>query len=436
MRIFIGTAEIAGYYVRLQAGLAVHGVESVRVELVEHPFSYGPGDRHGLVLRAIGWTARRRNAAAGRPLPVRLAWRLAQAPLRPVLLAWAIARCDAFILVFGTSVAGPWELPLLRLIGKPVVHVFHGSDTRPPYLDGFVVQSGSDPRRLRRLTRRTRRRIAWIERWSTTIMSHPASAQLHRRPFVAGLNVGIPIWSIDAATALSSAGHRPAQPAAGSYPVRLLHSPSNPGVKGTARIREVVAELARKGLPVELVEISGRPNVEVRDALHSCDLVIDQLYSDQPLAGFASEAAVEGVGAVVGSYAAGNPGAPLIDLELPSAFVQPDDLGATIERLVRDPAAREALGERSRAFVLGHWQPEQVAERFLRMIRGDSPASWFVDPATVTYHLGCGLSEEMTREIVSELVGRYGPSVLGVDDKPELLARLLALIEEPARLRR
>ena len=249
MRVFIGTTEIAGYYRRLQFGLGQHGVVSTRVEFVEHPFTYGADERRNPLLAAVGWTARRRCAAIGRPLVVRLAWRLIQAPLRVPLLVWAAARHDAFVYVYGTSVAGPWELPLLRLLGKRVIHIFHGSDTRPPYIDGFVIQGGDSPRRMRRLTRHTARTVRWIERWTHVIMSHPASAQLHRRPFVAGLNVGIPIWSIDDSRRDGSAGPearaRSERPDAAT--VRLLHSPSNPRLKGTEHIRSIVADLRRHG---------------------------------------------------------------------------------------------------------------------------------------------------------------------------------------------
>lgn len=427
MRVFIGTTEIAGYYRRLQSGLVEHGVASTRVELVEHPFTYGADEHRNLLLATVGWTARRRSASIGRPLAVRLAWRALQAPLRLPLLAWAAARHDAFVYVYGTTVAGPWELPLLRLLGKRVVHVFHGSDTRPPYLDGFVIQSGDSPRRMRRLTRRTARRVRWIERWAHVIMSHPASAQLHRRPFVAGLNVGIPIRSVTG-TGAEGENHGVRSERPDGAPVRLLHSPSNPRLKGTARIRRIVADMQARGLDVELVEISGRPNAEVRQALLDCDLVVDQAYSDQPLAGFAAEAAAEGVGAVVGSYAAGDAGAPLPEgWPQPTAFVQPDDLAAALERLVRDPAARNELGERARAFVHDGWSPGAVAGRFLQLIRGDYPPEWSVDPVCATYPLGCGISEPEARRIITALVARYGPSALGVDHRPELRDRLLAL---------
>ena len=249
-------------------------------------------------------------------------------------------------------------------------------------------------------------------------MAHPPSAQLHRRPFVAGLHVGIPI------TSAAPVGRQRDHPSV--RPIRLLHSPSNPELKGTATIREIISDLQRTGMPLELVEIHGRPNAEVRAAILECDLVVDQMYSDQPLAGFATEAAAEGVGIVTSGYAAGDPGA-LIQHELPVLYVQPQAMAEAIAGLAQDEAARVELGRRSRVFVESHWQPGQVAERFLLMLRGEAPPEWLVDPADITYPLGCGLPESRVARLIHGLVERYGPSALGVDDKPELLARLLAV---------
>lgn len=416
MRIFLGTAEIAGYYARLQAGFDEIGVESIQVQLIRHPFGYDQTSVAGSLFGALEWTAARRGRALERGLASRVFWRLAQSPLRLPLLAWVLVRCDVFIFAFGTNVAGRWELPLMRVLGKRVIHVFHGSDTRPPYLDGFIAQGGTEPRRMRRLTRRTARRLRWIERWSDVIVSHPPSAQLHRRPFVAVLHVGIPISSV------ATIEQPPREE--GSGRVRLLHSPSNPGVKGTDRIREAVATVAERGHALELVEITGRPNVEVRQALLDCDLVIDQAYSDSPVPGFGTEAAVEGVAFIVGSYAADDPGAPL-PAHVPATWVRPDQLADEIERLVVDSTARIGIGEQARSFVLEQWSPQAVAERFLRLATGDVPAEWMVDPQVVTYPYGGGLAEEDVRRIVGALVDRFGPGALGVDDKPLLLERLL-----------
>ena len=425
MRVFLGTAEIGGYYSRLVAGFAELGIDAVSVPLVSHPLGYETPPPRSSLLRLVAHTADRRRSVILRPRGTRLAAMVVQAPVRPLLLAWALLHFDVFVLGFGSSVAGPWELPLMRLLGKRVVHVFHGSDTRPPYLDGFLVQRGSSPRRMRRLTRRSVRRLRWIERWSGAIVCHPASAQLHRRPFLAYLEIGIPV--APSRIQATSAERAP------DDTVRALHSPSNPAVKGTDVIRDAVTEACRRGARIELVEITGRPNAEVLAALGTADLAIDQAFSDQPLAGFAAEAAEAGVPAIVGGYAAGDPGAPLTTPPPPSAFVHPGALADEIYRLAMDTTARRALGLAAQELVRGEWSPASVARRLLAAATGAAPAVWLVDPSTITYPLGCGMPEDDTRRIVGALVRHYGASALCVDDKPELKARLLDLASDLAR---
>jgi hypothetical protein len=63
----------------------------------------------------------------------------------------------------------------------------------------------------------------------------------------------------------------------------VLRNP-HPVLKGTASIRAMVERLSARGLAVELVTIEGRPNAEVMRAMRDSDLVVDQLYSDTPMA--------------------------------------------------------------------------------------------------------------------------------------------------------
>ena len=45
---------------------------------------------------------------------------------------------------------------------------------------------------------------------------------------------------------------------------------------------------------IKFIEITGRPNQEVLELISTCDFVIDQLYSDMAMVGFATEAAFFG----------------------------------------------------------------------------------------------------------------------------------------------
>ena len=60
-------------------------------------------------------------------------------------------------------------------------------------------------------------------------------------------------------------------------PLRILHAPNHPAIKGTVVLEEAVANLIDDGVPIELAIIKGCSNEEVRRAISRCDLVVDQL---------------------------------------------------------------------------------------------------------------------------------------------------------------
>ena len=145
-----------------------------------------------------------------------------------------------------------------------------------------------------------------------------------------------------------------------------------------------------RGARIEYRELVGQPNHEVLRALRWCDFVVDEVYSDTPMARFATEAAYFGKAAVVGSYAAAlyhvreDPPLP------PSLLCHPDEIEEAIMSLASDASLRGELGLRAQAFVTQQWSPADVAGRLLRLIDGAAPAEWVVQPRDLTYVHGWG----------------------------------------------
>ena len=83
---------------------------------------------------------------------------------------------------------------------------------------------------------------------------------------------------------------------------RILHAPSNPNFKGTEEIRNTIKCLKNENIDFEYIEITNASNEKVLAELKACDLVIDQLYSDTPMATLAAEAAYCGKPTIVGGY--------------------------------------------------------------------------------------------------------------------------------------
>lgn len=418
MRVFVGPLEVAGIGAGFVEGLRTQGASADLVCAYTHRFAYGKqAVPSRLVQWWTHWGTRRAALPASQPLAKSFAFGM-QHLLGWAVLAWAVRRYDAFVFLYGETITNTGlELRLLRWLGKCTVVVFVGSDARPPYIDGgwFPADRPADADAMRRATARQQRKLMRLERHASLCVNALATAHFHRRRFVDWFALGIPRAA------------QPASPPPNGATLRVLHSPSHPVLKGTARIRAAVEALRAKGVAIELLTIEGRPNAEVMRSLRDCDLAIDQLYSDTPMAAFATEAASLGRPVLVGGYNAGRVVADASGLPMPpTRYVHPDALGTALEELAADRAGREQLGSQAQAFVAGHWSPAAVGARLLRLLSGDIPQAWWREPGQVTHLHGCGLAEDAARDRVRALIDRFGAAALQLDDKPALREAFVA----------
>ena len=338
-------------------------------------------------------------------------------------MPWAVVRYDVFIFYGHDSFLRYRDLPILKALGKRVIYIFQGSDHRPPYLNGRSVRQIDDrgPGWLARETLRTKKRIERVERHADAIVAHSASAQLHARPFLQYLAIGIPF-----AGQLDPVQSRPGN----HRPIRILHSPTDPVSKGSDHIRAAVERIQSSGHEVEFVELRGRPHAEVIAEVERASFVVDEMFSDTPMAGFGVEAAWHGKAVAVSGLFADQVSDDLpAELIPPTAFVLPDQLDATIERLVVDDEYRQDLGGRARAYVSTRWAPADVAKRFLTVIAGRAPAEWWYEPARLRYFGGWGMPTAMVRKGVRTILAEGGVSALRLDHHPDLLRKVLEFAE-------
>ncbi|MBV8715469.1 MAG: hypothetical protein JO020_10220 [Chloroflexi bacterium] len=266
---------------------------------------------------------------------------------------------------------------------------------------------------------RTKRRVALLDALSDCVVDHTLSGHFHERPFVKWLSIGIPCLAADGASPVRSASED-------RRPVRVLHAPSDPEAKGTSVIRSAIQRLQSRGFAVELREIAGRPHREVIQALQDCDFVVDQAYSDTPMAGFSAEAAFYGKAVVVGGYGEHALRASAQQVEMPpSAFCHPDDLEQTIAHLVVDEGERLSLGRAAQEFVRNQWSRRAVAERFLCLISGRIPEEWLFDPRVSSYAHGVALPESRARRLMADVIALGGTEALQLGDKPYVLQAML-----------
>lgn len=419
--ISIGPGEVAGYLGRLRDGFEALGVPCEHFLYVPaHKFNYAVSD-HFLKGVSDFWMGQRARGGIR-------AWiaQIADKVIRLLALIYAISRYDVFIFSGYGSFFRFLELPLLKLLGKRTIVIFLGSDARPPYLSGKHLDDHAgafDPRKIAAESRAIRKQMAWVERYASVIVNHTGTAQFSTRSFIRFSALGMPMSMSSPEAAASSGAPR------SEGPLRVLHAPSRPIAKGTHEVRAAIAQLQGEGIEVELIELTGVPNAEVLRQLARCDIVVDELYSDLPLATFGAEAASFGKPAIVGSlyverFLIDNP-----EASTPTIFVHPAELEPTLRRLVSDAEWRAAEGARGRAFLASNCAPRDVAARYLRLAQGEVPAGWIVDPEGLDYIGGWGLSETAWREQIGGYLNALGEDGLQLGERSRLKRAILSALQ-------
>lgn len=418
-RIFIGLREVAGVYRSLKKGFDELQIENVFVCLGHDKFDYEI-EHNPEWATQINSLFRRVSILFQGNWLARILWIGVFQNFFGIFLFFRVFwKYDVFIFGSVSTFFFFLELPLLRLMGKKIIHVFNGSDSRPVYINGFVIQ---DQRKKTiwlgiLLTRIQKFIVEMVEKHSTFIVNIPPQSHFHTCPIANAYIIGYPFGpSAEQVQALSRFQAYPR-----SSSVRILHAPSKPGPKGTFEFRKAIQSLKDKGYSIEWVEVIGRPNQEVIQEIQKCDFVVDQLYSDMPLAVFAIEAAFFSKPAVVGGYYTTHISRVLrADQMPPSLYCLPEDIEISIEKMIVDVEFRKSLGEKAAQFIQTQWSPKRVAERYLKLIDGSAPQEWFFDPYQIEYLEGCGHSKEQGKKTLEAFLRLGGERSLCIEDKPHL----------------
>jgi hypothetical protein len=148
-------------------------------------------------------------------------------------------------------------------------------------------------------------------------------------------------------------------------PLRIVHAPSDEGIKGSARIVRAVERLARRH-EIEFTLVQGVPHEQALELYRAADIVVDQVLAGW-YGGFAVE--VMAMGKPVACYLRDEdldvlP--PAMRAELPLIRVHPDTIEDDLEAAIVARARLRELAARSREFVLRWHHPRRIAAALLR----------------------------------------------------------------------
>jgi hypothetical protein len=415
-RISIGPGEVAGYFSKLKAGFEALGIESEHFAFSSNKLEYEESD---YFLRTAFIKADKLRSSNNTLLKA-----LGKAFVftsRAIVFIYAFLRCDAFIFSGFNSFFCFYELPLLKLFGKRILVVYLGSDARPPIFSGKHLDDKSGattPEQMYWEAKSMVGKIKRVEKYADVIVNHTATSQYFSKPFARINALGTPARS----TTVPNKNARRRNDNA----IRILHAPSRPLAKGSLFFKQIIKELQEEGYRISYVELIGVPNSTVLEALSECDLVLDELYSDAPMAMLAAEAATFAKPVVVGGYYANHYREDNPDIEPPpSLYVQPENIKTALKQLMDDIDYRLSIGAHAQQFVSERWNITKVAGNYLKLISGTHPADWMSSPGALAYYWGWGLSKENWLKQVNQYVDLMGERALFLDHYPRLKQMVL-----------
>ncbi|WP_422445182.1 MULTISPECIES: glycosyltransferase [unclassified Endozoicomonas] len=410
MKIFVGPHEISGIVDSIVKGFQENGVSATGVLSAKHKYEYGCNDSINVLIKLWQNLGSQRIEAYRKSKFMFVIMSSIQWVVSIFVLCWSLLKFDIFIYIFGETITNTrFELFLLKLFKKRIIFIYLGSDSRPPYIDGNYYDGSTGLKKILSRTKKIKKKIKLHEMYADAIINSPFSSHFNSKKVVNWFSIGFAKEVF------------PYQSFRKPDVVRILHAPSNYKVKGTKKIEILVNNLIDRGHNIEFIKIKGMPNKVVIEELEKCDFVVDQLYSDTPLAGLASEAASLGKPSVVGGYSAKS----IVDIchrddIPPSLYVCPDELETAIERLVIDHEYREKLGNDAYLFMKKRWSRELVAKRILRVISDEVPEEWLFNPKDIRYLEGAGVSRENSKVMTKAIIEQYGVQSLQLDDNHEL----------------
>ena len=416
MRIFFGTCEIAGWHLNLYKGWIANGEDAVySCNLTNNPthVSLQNLPLQPWLVRVFQELERQASNISASNILGKCLARGIEKLWRVILLFYVLTRFDAVVYGFGSCILFRREMLLMKIMGIKTLHVFHGSDSRHPVIDGsYLTESRfNDPKTVVKWVERMAKKMRTIEMHSDHIAMSPTTAHFLSKPFLNWhISLGMPYF-----------GEIVIKNPRADGKIRILHCPSNKSVKGSDEIIQVVESLIQEGYPIEFILIHNRPHTDVIAEILMADICIDQLYSDLMLSGFGVESAFYGVLPITCGYAKefwenvsqlnGLPNA---------AYCSPCELKNILIKYIQNSELRENTAMQYMKFVRGQWSPIKLAKNLKRIFDGESPSSWYYDPRNLDYTHGVGLSVEKSRQSISKILDYGGISSFFIEKNHKL----------------
>jgi hypothetical protein len=417
-KIFIGFSEVANYYTNLTKGFKEIGYEYYLITFGKNKRLYNIEDEKFFDQKITHFLTNKINKS--------IFYKIFYYPffiiLRVYLFIKYFFKCNIFIFSYNSSFLWLYDLPILKFFNKKIIFVYHGSDSRPPYLSGNYIDNGFSLNFVKKFTHWIYKKNKIVEKYADHIVSLPSSGQFFSRELINFLWIGLPFELKD---------YQLKQSSKDDELVKIIHAPSARKAKGTEEFRKIIAELNKEGYNIYFKELHDVKNQEVLDQLQTSDILLDELYSDTVMAGFATEGAYFSVPTVVGGYYK-NIKKDMKNMDLPpSVYVEPSEIKKALIELIISRNKREALGKNAMEYVHNKWSPKLVAERFSMLIENKklSEVAYF-HQNDIDYFNGWGVNKKDLKNFLQEYIGKFGKEGLFLSHNKKLEKKILDYIND------
>ena len=316
---------------------------------------------------------------------------------------------------------------LTNSLGVRIISVFHGSELRPPFLNGLIISQNNltglltQHHSIQSVASLAEENSEYCIAWSKT-------GHYFERPYACHELVGYPILQEPLESSVGKASRQQRGKFRG--PFRILHAPSSAG-KGTSEIRAIIKRLQESGLPIEFEVVQSLSSAFLFEKILDSDLVIDQIYADSAPSVLALECLYLRVPVLTGGWSIGD-----VQKHFPAldrlSIATPGNLEKTITDLVSSGGSYRALARRQGELtdlLARNWSPFQVARVILDSISDPSAIEMRkVDRPPGLAFGGFGPEDEI-RKTVRAYVEKFGLEALGFSHNQLLLNHLIVWSE-------
>jgi len=282
----------------------------------------------------------------------------------------ALRECDIFIFIWSSFIPDFSDYVELKRRGKKIATFFVGNDIRwiPAMEQEFAIYNlpkkdyDASYRKVPLINKLIYLRTA--EKYSDLITSHPGMSQLALRPY---FNLGMPLW-LDKFRNNTRQRRIP----------KIIHAPSNRGIKGTKYVLDVFNALKVDGLKFKTELIENLPNLEAIKKYEDADILVGQLFSTYGgrqelealacgsivLSGFRPDYALDCINKNSQYYKKIN--------EYPVVSVEPDSLYQKLKNIILDYPRRIEIAKKGRPYVEKYHDVKELAKRTLELLEQDN----------------------------------------------------------------